>query len=188
MLGFFTLDLMVFPEGQELSIWAVGLDCYLNDLTSAQFLATYMTGTEFDVDRSLSVVEESSMASASSVLGGGPACSFLYAPMVENNLLTKMELKTFFKMCRMDNISFDIKKRAGIIFTLLDSLQSGVIGLMAFSSSPDSIYRYMNNGFTFLSKKVGVPPLPNVLSDDSRTDHISFSNLSHAFRSLQRKH
>ena len=47
----------------------------------------------------------------------------------------------------MDNISFDIKRKVGIIFSLLDNLQSSTIGIFSLANSREEAIRFMNNGF-----------------------------------------
>lgn len=44
-------------------------------------------------------------------------------------------MSTFFHLCRLQNISFDIERKIGNIFMFLDGLQSGCLGMMTFNDS-----------------------------------------------------
>lgn len=44
-------------------------------------------------------------------------------------------MSTFFHLCRLQNISFDIERRIGNIFMFLDGLQAGCLGIMTFNDS-----------------------------------------------------
>lgn len=44
-------------------------------------------------------------------------------------------MKTFFKMARLEGISFDLQGKQGVCMLLVDQLCSGVLGLLAISSN-----------------------------------------------------
>jgi hypothetical protein len=81
-------------------------------------------------------------------------------------------MRTFFHLCRLANISFDINRRIGSIFIFMDTLQSSTLGLMSFCDNNYGLYRYMSNAFDFLGSRLD--PLKSQIYDDPRTDYISF--------------
>lgn len=56
--------------------------------------------------------------------------SFMFCQFLHHPGLSTIQYKTFFHMCRLESISFDMEKRSGSTFCLYDSLQSGVIGML----------------------------------------------------------
>lgn len=82
-----------------------GLNCHLDSLSSAFFLRNFINS-------------EGNM---------------LYIPIVTHQNIKKITVATFFHLCRLQNISFDIEKKIGNVFTFLDGLESGCLGIMTFS-------------------------------------------------------
>ncbi|CAM9126173.1 unnamed protein product, partial [Heterosigma akashiwo] len=41
----------------------------------------------------------------------------------------------FFKLCRLQGVSFDLQSRLGVVFQLPDSFAGGVLSFIQFSSS-----------------------------------------------------
>lgn len=64
--------------------------------------------------------------------------------------------KTFFHMCRLENISFDLEKKQGSTFILGDGLQGGVIGLMTIGNSQQECNKFMHQALSFVEKQAGV--------------------------------
>lgn len=46
-----------------------------------------------------------------------------------------LHYKTFFHLCRLEGISYDLDKRIGTTFVLLDSLQIGLLGIISIADS-----------------------------------------------------
>jgi hypothetical protein len=96
-----------------------------------------------------------------------------------NDGLDALQYKTFFQLCRLESISFNLEKKIGSTFILIDSLQSGVLSLMTIGiyltnkitgDSFTSVLRYMSDALEFLVRNVG---RGNEVADiDSRTDKI----------------
>ena len=59
---------------------------------------------------------------------------YLYCPYINHAGLANIEYKTFFHMCRVEGVSFDLEKRQGATFILSDTLQSGVISIIAIGN------------------------------------------------------
>ena len=54
----------------------------------------------------------------------------MYVKHLNHTGLSKIQYKTFFHMCRLRSVSFDLERRTGTTFMLQDCLQSGLIALM----------------------------------------------------------
>lgn len=56
-------------------------------------------------------------------------------------------------MCRIENLSFDIEDKSGIIFLLSQSLQMGCLGYVSVASSKKLAVKYANNALKFISNQ-----------------------------------
>jgi hypothetical protein len=79
----------------------------------------------------------------------------LYCPLIINEGLDALQYKTFFQLCRLESISFNLEKKVGSTFILIDSLQSGVLSVMTVGDSLNSVLKYMSDALEFLAKNVG---------------------------------
>lgn len=77
---------------------------------------------------------------------------FLYLPQIKYSGIGKMLYKSFFSMCKMRGISFDLEDRKGITFLLPDSLQSSIIGLLAMGRSSEESISLMHSTISFISE------------------------------------
>ena len=59
----------------------------------------------------------------------------LYIPYISHPNIKKISMPTFFHLCRLQNISFDIERQIGNIFMFLDRLESGCLGMMTFNDN-----------------------------------------------------
>lgn len=72
-------------------------------------------------------------------------CKYLHHPG-----LASIQYKTFFHMCRLESISFDLERRQGSTFMLQDCLQSGVIAMMTIAEDRKEALQIMVDAFKFL--------------------------------------
>jgi len=56
-------------------------------------------------------------------------------------------------MCRIENLSFDIEDKSGIIFLLSQSLQLGCLGFVSIASSKKLSIKYANNALKFINNQ-----------------------------------
>jgi IQ domain-containing protein H len=76
--------------------------------------------------------------------------SFMYCNFLHHPGLSMIQYKTFFHMCRLESISFDMEKRSGSTFCLFDSLQSGVIGMLTIGIHRKITVNYMIDALNFI--------------------------------------
>lgn len=140
MFGFFTLDLLSFPDPyrddlskSENLFWANGLTTHFNDIFSNYTLSSVMTGKfESNLDKSILVL-----------------------PAVYHKSLSSIHYKSFFHMTRLESLYFDVASKTGLMFVLADSLQSGILGLIAFEGSNEAVYSTLMKALNFLRKQGG---------------------------------
>ena len=79
----------------------------------------------------------------------------LFIPIVEHPAIKELRMQTFFHLCRLQNISFDIEKKIGNVFTFMDGLESGCLGIMTFNqSSREDCYAHTAEVLDFLNSKL----------------------------------
>ena len=61
-------------------------------------------------------------------------------------------------MCRLEQVSFDMEKRQGTTFTMYDSLQSAVIGLLCIGVHRKIAVNYMIDALNFVQNQAGLVP------------------------------
>jgi len=81
--------------------------------------------------------------------------SFMYCKYLHHPGLSKIQYKSFFHMCRLQSISFDLESRKGTAFMLQDCLQSGVIAMMTISEERKESLAMMVEAFKFLEQQAG---------------------------------
>lgn len=129
----------------------------------------------------------SSYSTADQELYIRPRC-FMYTRYLHHPGVSKIQYKTFFHMCRMRNISFDLEQRQGSTFMLQDCLQSGLLAMMTIGELRVDCLKAMCDTFKFVEELAGNTALiqkdgmigngPN----DARTDEIDASDVVSAVR------
>lgn len=111
-------------------------------------------------------------------------CKYLHHPG-----LATIQYKTFFHMCRLESISFDLERRQGTTFMLQDCLQSGVIAMMSIGEDRKETLQMMVDAFKFLESQAGNAGLMSKQKntmDESRTDEIDVADVISAVRLLHK--
>ena len=107
-------------------------------------------------------------------------CRYLHHPG-----LAAIQYKTFFHMCRLESISFDMEKRSGSTFVLSDCLQSGVIAMLTIGVHRRVTVNYMVEALNFIQNQAGVIP-PRVAIENERTDEIAMADVIHRVRLIHK--
>ena len=87
-------------------------------------------------------------------------------------------------MCRLEQISFDMEKRQGTTFTLYDSLQSAVMGLLCIGVHRKIAVSDMIDALNFVQNQAGVVPQSVLL--DSVCDSIQVHDVVARCRLINR--
>ena len=81
--------------------------------------------------------------------------TFMYAKHLKHDGISRIQYKTFFHMCRLRSVSFDLERRNGTTFMLQDCLQSGLIALMTIAEERTESLRMMVDAFKFIEELAG---------------------------------
>lgn len=162
IIGHVSIDLVSFPDNSNHShplFWAVDLKCEMTDVAAVMPFFDFLIEGEMENVTGHYFVQSagrSSMVSSKGRLEDIPKLireerQFVYIPHINYSGVGKMLYKSFFSLCKMRGISFDLEDRKGITFILPDSLQSSIIGLIAMGRSSEESIELMCHTITFIS-------------------------------------
>ena len=83
---------------------------------------------------------------------------FMFCNFLNHTGLASIQYKTFFHMCRLESISFDMESRSGSTFCLYDCLASGVIGMLTIGVHRRAAVKFMQDALNFIQNQAGVMP------------------------------
>lgn len=125
-------------------------------------------------DDGMSVVSGSSFRSDGSFVDGGliertyTVVDYIYQPN-----LSSLQFGSFFNMCRLKGVSFDLRSRAGTAFLMSDSLAAGTLGLLCVGENLLNSLEALVNGLSFLVEQAGSLKLgSHVYREESNLNEI----------------
>jgi hypothetical protein len=80
--------------------------------------------------------------------------------------LSSLQYSTFFNLCRLQGVSFDLKQKCGTAFMLVDSLAAGVLGMMSVAETRFEALRGMSQTFEFMQEQVGTRSIPSEFHEE----------------------
>ena len=112
---------------------------------------------------------------------------FMYVKHLRHDGLARIQYKTFFHMCRLRSVSFDLERRMGTTFMLQDCLQSGLIALMTIAEERTETLKQMVDAFKFIEELAGNTSVmqQNMIGkqiDDSRCDEVDAADVIGSIR------
>ena len=87
--------------------------------------------------------------------GRGEPRSYVVFDTIYHPNLATMQYGAFFNLCRLKGVSFDLQESTSTVFSIVDSLAGGVLGVMAVGTSADDSVRLMHRSFEFVQEQVG---------------------------------
>jgi hypothetical protein len=140
LIGHITIDLVSFPnptdpKGHPL-FWAIDISAELTDFAAITLFFDILMEGQLDQETGqydIEVMKDAEDVRHDDANPNGAIKEprkFMYCQFLHHPGLASIQYKTFFHMCRLESISFDMEKRQGSTFCLFDSLQSGVIGML----------------------------------------------------------
>lgn len=124
--GYITVAMAAFPDvaqkGHPL-FWMIGLDVYLNQLSSGFFAFDFLTkgvidkvsGRYFLAPKDNSNILGAENQSESNALEEFEERSYIYVPFLLHDGLSKYNYRDFFQLCRKSQISYDLEKKLGYV-------------------------------------------------------------------------
>ena len=102
VIGYINVDLISFPNDSKGSthplFWGVDIDCYLSNVGSVSGFYDFLMEGKMESTTGLYYLDHLQNTR-----------SFLYIPYINHPGIAKVLYKTFFYMCRVKGISFDLE-------------------------------------------------------------------------------
>ena len=92
---------------------------------------------------------------------------FMFCNFLNHSGLSSIQYKTFFHMCRLESISFDMESRSGSTFCLYDCLATGVIGMLTIGVHRKATVKFMMDALNFIQNQAGTLPKKAFISPGS---------------------
>lgn len=102
-----------------------------------------------------SIGRQASAQDASEKLKLGSRC-YAVLSCVEDPGFSSLDLKTFFALCRLHGLSFDLKDQQGVVFSLFDTLASGCLGMTGVGATRHNAVEKLQAVTAFLLKQLRV--------------------------------
>eukprot|EP01017_Pseudomicrothorax_dubius_P008603 TRINITY_DN12846_c0_g1_i1.p1 TRINITY_DN12846_c0_g1~~TRINITY_DN12846_c0_g1_i1.p1 ORF type:complete len:224 (+),score=19.67 TRINITY_DN12846_c0_g1_i1:64-735(+) len=193
------------PKPETLVFWGIGLTCYMTNLLSSFYYFDFMmdgkinsrngvytilalrgSGPQSNRSSFLHQDNESAMKHSFATHVGESSLErrYLYLPFVNHSGIVSLHFKPFFHICRLMGVSFDLEAKKGITFILPDTLQCGMLSILAIASGKDELFNKMLQVLDFLTKTAGDPSYKDngFINDDLRNDCVHFSSIYSAVK------
>jgi hypothetical protein len=141
LIGHVTVDLVSFPNPTQADshplFWAVDISAQLSDnATACLFFDILMEGKldpetgEYEIETmegedDMAVAKPNDKLNIDNIVNmqnKREPRNFMFCNFLHHPGLSTIQYKTFFHMCRLEQISFDMEKRQGSTFNMYDSL------------------------------------------------------------------
>jgi hypothetical protein len=194
VIGHITVDLIAFPDPTNPKahplFWAVDINCCLTDYAAAcfhfdllmegridKFTGQYFVEVQRDPDELVDAdVANESKDKANKNEFFEPR-NFMFCKYLHHPGLATIQFNTFFHMCRLESVSYDMEKRTGSTFCLYDCLQGGVIGLITVGEHRKVTVSYMVEALNFIQNQAGVIPSKALNEESIRMDEINVGDV-----------
>jgi len=177
----------------ERLFWAVDLNCFMTNFTGATLFFDFLMNGRVDpvsgiytIKKTEAMMTKKGVESEKESINSEAVDStdekrcFMYFPFVFHPGLNSIHYKTFFHLCRLKSISYDLENKMGTTFILLDNLQTGVLGLFTIARYRRTVVKYMHEALSFVVHQAGNLDSKYNMQDglgDSRNDGILFNDI-----------
>ena len=76
----------------------------------------------------------------------------MYIPALIHRGLGNIKFKSFFHMCRLDGVAYDLEKKSGTTFLLLAAISQSILGLLTMGANRKECIKLMSESVEFLIK------------------------------------
>ena len=87
--------------------------------------------------------------------------SYIYSDAIRLRRISRLHYGSFFNLCRLEHISFDLPRRSGTVFQLIDSLSRGIFGLMCIAKAGPAAVGVMQKNLHFIKEQVSASTTQN---------------------------
>ena len=136
---------------KRLRMWGVQIEPRLTNAASQYNLVNCLCGGGFNGSNgSNGSNRPNANSNTTQLMKSYASLDYLYCPS-----LMRVQYGSFFKLCRMNAVSFDLETLSGLMFLLFDSLSGGMLGMLAIGDCTADSMDKLNGGFQFLKHNIG---------------------------------
>ncbi|EDO37640.1 predicted protein, partial [Nematostella vectensis] len=185
IMGYFSIDFVTFidPHTMEQQVWAVDLKLQYSDSMAMTNLMLYVTGGAIDPTRASFEVpvkrkrEESGRRRRRRVTDDkepppNPNRYAITSTRLLHSNLSVIHYSVFFQMCRAHGIGYDIKEKAGTIFTLVDSSKRDHLGMLVMSDDLQGSLSTFARNLSVIHQEISAPNMQGESNFQSAIDDI----------------
>ncbi|EGR32140.1 IQ calmodulin-binding motif family protein, putative [Ichthyophthirius multifiliis] len=206
VFGYINADLVAFqdPEnslGHKL-FYLNGLDCFLNDFMSAFFMFQMVSGSKMDQVSGKYYLSDQNEQESNyldeeegdflNIIKDFDERSFFFVPYICHEGFFQSNFKEFFIVCRKFNISYDIEKKQGTLFLLLDQLKEGVLGVLGIGEKIQECMQFIYDVFIKIQQMFENEEFQRKKKNQKesivRNDEVSFQILLKKIKSLYQEY
>lgn len=185
IVGYFSIDFVTFidPKSLEQVVWAVDLKLRYSDSMAMTRLMLYVSGGEFQPALSAFVVpvkkkrEESGRRRRRKTVEEdepppNPNRYAILSTRLLHSNLSVIHYSVFFQMCRAHGIGFDMKEKAGTIFTLVDSSKREHLGMFVMSDDLQGSLSTFARNLSVIHQEISAPNMQGESNFQAAIDDI----------------
>ncbi|KAJ9461415.1 hypothetical protein DIPPA_25769 [Diplonema papillatum] len=167
VVGYFSVEYVVFRRDNQLRMWAVDLDLHLTNNSLIHRLFQFTTGSKPDPHTGLCLADD------------GTPLRYVYSGLVYHPYIAALRHSVFFNRCKLKGLAFDTVDRTGTLFHLVDSILKGCVGVLCISKTEDGAVRELSEAMEFIQQQ-----LTNSSGDEADSN---FASAAAAARALFQK-
>ncbi|KRX06754.1 Protein kinase-like domain [Pseudocohnilembus persalinus] len=182
IIGCVSIDFVMFKNPQnneEEFIQGLGIDCYLNNYNSSFIYFDFQMQGKYEVHQNIyrCKLEDGEISQR----------NYTYCPFLLHEGLDKLNMKSFFQSCRREGIEYDLVKKIGSTFMLIDMIQSGVLSLMCINDDFQQQIDEVNKAVKFIFNNGGKLLKQNQVIGESNQDQIHLLDIQSKFFLISEK-
>ena len=179
IIGYVTIELIGYKQGNTVKYQAIDLKFGLNDLISSIRFCHFLYGHAMDKFQpdlgNISLNQEKSISMIQN-----NKCEIFSFPFFAHPKIAEIKIEDLVKSFRDDSLIFDLEKKKGIIFNFSDTLQCGNMGICGIINNEDveiknifiELWKLIQSSFQIISMAIRLNEFQPLIGTESRTDII----------------
>lgn len=153
IIGYITIEFISFADGKKTLFWAIDLKRGLTDTQSHfQFVRSIQKLGSFGTISSQNANDSNHQDISEILLNKNKQIAMFSIPSMISPKIAYLKMKEMVNMFRNEHLIYDIDRKTGIVFSISDIIQAGIIGIFGISESERSNLQLLEESIsTFLT-------------------------------------
>lgn len=167
-----TIEFISFADGKKMLFWAIDLKLgYSESHSQINFIKMINSAGLF---ASGANNNDSNLQEYSDILTRNDEYNIFSIPFIISNRIARLKMKELVNVFRTEHLIYDLDKKKGIIFSISDIIQAGIIGIFGTSESNRSCLQILEETLSTLKSLL---PEEGHINTDLRYDEVEISEL-----------